>query len=405
VRIAVITQSRDRVGGVETYLEAVLPALARNHQVALGTASSNVTSRGAIKVPAGVTLFELDGHGAVGTDRLRAWNPEMVFAHGLEDAALETAVLQLAPAVIVEHTYHGTCISSSKTMSRPNTQACERVFGPACLALYFPRGCGGSSPLTMARLYRAQSVRLHALKNAAAVITLSSHMANEMLRNGVPRERVHVVPPFVTAEPGILAKPSPDRTCRLLYLGRLERLKGVHSLLRALSAVAAQLNRPVRLAVAGDGGEREALMRLAADVCREDPWVAIQFLGWTNGTARADLFAGVDALVVPSLWPEPFGLVGLEAAAAGVPAVAFPVGGIPEWLHDGETGCLALPGTDRAAALADAIVRCVGSEQRHARLAEGARRAAARATLDLHVAGLEQVFNRVVPALCAAGAP
>jgi len=255
----------------------------------------------------------------------------------------------------------------------------------------------------MARLYRTQSVRLRALKNAAAIVTLSNHMATEMLRNGVHRERVHVVPPFVTLESVMTRRTSTDRTCRLLYLGRLERLKGVDALLRALSLVATRLNRRTHLTVAGDGGEREALTRLAAEISSKDPRVSIQFSGWIDEAERTGLLADADALVVPSMWPEPFGLVGLEAAAAGVPAVAFRVGGIPEWLRDGETGCLASPAGDRVSALAEAIVRCVGSPHVLARLGEEARRAVAHSTLDLHVAGLERVFKQVVPALCATG--
>ena len=48
-------------------------------------------------------------------------------------------------------------------------------------------------------------------------------------------------------------------------------------------------------------------------------------------------------LVVPSVWPEPFGSVGMAAARCGVPAAAFAVGGIPQWLHDGVNGHLAPP--------------------------------------------------------------
>ena len=51
--------------------------------------------------------------------------------------------------------------------------------------------------------------------------------------------------------------------------------------------------------------------------------------------------ASADLLVVPSLWPEPFGLVGLEGARSRLPAAAFAVGGIPDWLRSGVNGYLA----------------------------------------------------------------
>ena len=56
---------------------------------------------------------------------------------------------------------------------------------------------------------------------------------------------------------------------------------------------------------------------------------------WLTAAATAEALDQTDLLLVPSLWPEPFGLVGVEAARRGVPAVAFAVGGIPEWLIDG----------------------------------------------------------------------
>jgi len=90
-------------------------------------------------------------------------------------------------------------------------------------------------------------------------------------------------------------------------------------------------------------------------------------------------------------------LVGLEAAAAGVPAVAFATGGIPEWLHDGENGCLAPPRGASPALLAQAILRCVGTPDELRRLSDGARRSSAAWTLSRHVAGLDALFERVAP--------
>lgn len=390
MRLAIVTQSGARIGGVEAYLEALLPALASHHQVAFCTASDNATARGAIAVPAGVQTLSV----ARSVDDLRAWAPDLVFSHGIDDAALEAVILGGTPSVAVEHTYHGTCISSSKTMTWPSVAGCDRPFGPACLGLYFPRRCGGANPLTMVRLYNTQSIRLRTLRNVAAVVTLSRHMADEMMRNGVRSNRVHVVPPFVHALPPSV--PATGAPSTLLYLGRLERLKGVDRLLSALPLVTKELGRPVRLIVAGDGAERFALEHKAAAIRDVDPRVSIEFAGWQDETGRAYLFTEADALVVPSLWPEPFGLVGLEAAAAGVPAVGFATGGIPEWLKDGQNGCLAESREAVSEALASAIVRCIGDKDDLLRLSAGAARLAAEWTLEKHVAGLESVFEQAL---------
>ena len=427
MRLAIITQSRARVGGVEAYLESVIPALARQHEVVFWSASGEVTGRGAVSLPPGVVALAADGASGDPVHRLRAWRPDLLFAHGLDDAALESEVLRLAPAVIVEHTYHGTCISSSKTMSWPGVQPCQRPLGAACLAVYLPRRCGGLNPVTMVKAYRTQWRRLAELRKAAAVVTFSAHMAAEALRNGVRQDRIHVVPPFVAAN-----QPSPDvggwelevgssplevgssplevgswklgvrsSPCRLLFLGRLEPLKGVSRLLAALRPFADRLAAPVRLVIAGEGSERPKLEAQAARIRAESASIEIIFAGWQDEPGRARLFADTDLLVVPSLWPEPFGLVGLEAAAAGVPAAAFATGGIPEWLRVGENGCLARAAGAKAEDLADAMARCVATPETRARLSEGARRLAREWTLDRHVTAIERVFASALHALPA----
>ena len=395
MRVAVVTQSRDRVGGVEAYLQALLPPLAARHAVAFFSASTATTERGAVVLPPSVPALLIEPSQPDPLNALRSWRPDVIFAHGLEDPAIEADLLDLAPSIIVEHTYSGTCISSSKTMSWPALVQCERRFGPACLALYLPRKCGGANPVTMARLYRTQSARLRTLQQASAVLTLSNHMAEEMRRNSVPSDRIHVLAPFVT--PGIAQSSDTrdDGICKLLYLGRLERLKGVKHLLNALPIVASGVKGPLQLIIAGDGAERPALEDQAADIVRVHPRIDVQFSGWQGDEGRARLFAGADALVVPSIWPEPFGLVGLEAAAAGVPAVAFATGGIPEWLHDGENGCLAPARGASSDLLANAIIRCVGTPGELRRLSDGARRSSAAWTLSRHVAGLQTLFELV----------
>jgi glycosyltransferase involved in cell wall biosynthesis len=85
------------------------------------------------------------------------------------------------------------------------------------------------------------------------------------------------------------------------------------------------------------------------------------------------LLASAGLLVVPSLWPEPFGLVGFEAAAQGVPVAAFRVGGIPEWLIDGVSGHLAELQPDPVVGMRDAIVLALTDPQHHASLRHGAR--------------------------------
>jgi glycosyltransferase involved in cell wall biosynthesis len=102
---------------------------------------------------------------------------------------------------------------------------------------------------------------------------------------------------------------------------------------------------------------------------------------------------------MPSLWPEPFGLIGPEAGLSGVPSAAFAVGGIPEWLRDGVNGHLAPADPPSAAGLAEAIVRCLREPEEYSRLCAGALTAARAFSVKEHIRRLTDIFNEVSDSL------
>ena len=114
-------------------------------------------------------------------------------------------------------------------------------------------------------------------------------------------------------------------------------LKGPEVLVRAVHHAAGFLQRPLRIVLAGEGPERDHLERLATELGAGGAFTA-EFPGWVGAPARTALLARASIMAIPSMWPEPFGLVGLEAANAGVPSVAFDVGGIREWLTPDVSG-------------------------------------------------------------------
>jgi glycosyltransferase involved in cell wall biosynthesis len=112
--------------------------------------------------------------------------------------------------------------------------------------------------------------------------------------------------------------------------------KGVDVLLRAAADLAG-----IELVILGDGPELPRLRELATHLGIAE---TTRFLGWVPPETVQRELSDSTLLAVPSLWPEPFGLVALEAAALGVPVVASSVGGLRDVVADGETGLLAPPG-------------------------------------------------------------
>ncbi len=113
----------------------------------------------------------------------------------------------------------------------------------------------------------------------------------------------------------------------VLYIGRLERYKGVHTLIEAMRAFP-----DVELKVAGTGSYEKELRDLVADDQN------VTFEGFVSGQALEDLRAGARVMVAPSIWHEVLGLVAIEAMSVGVPVIVSDHGGLREMVEDGVSG-------------------------------------------------------------------
>jgi glycosyltransferase involved in cell wall biosynthesis len=399
MRILVANWSCRRAGGTETYLGRIMSRLAgRGHEVGFCFEVDEPDGRPLIPLPDGVLRVPLRPDVRRALDTIRSWGPDVIYAHGFLEPRDEAAVLQLAPAVFAAHSYYGTCISGDKTHKFPVVRPCSRRFGAACLALYFPRRCGGLSPLTMVTAYDRQRRRLALLHRSGCVVTVSAHMSAEFLRHGVAAGRVFTLPHYGAADEDQEMEArawrlSPGAPFRMMFVGRMDRLKGGRVLLDALPPVRAGSGRALQLTFAGDGPVREPWERHARMVMSQAAGISVEFAGWLHQDALTLRLASTDVVVMPSLWPEPFGLVGPEANRHGVPVVAFATGGIPEWLHDGVNGCLASGDPPTAAGLAEALIRCIRSLESSDALIRGALAAARSRRDDQHLDALLEILG------------
>jgi glycosyltransferase involved in cell wall biosynthesis len=239
-------------------------------------------------------------------------------------------------------------------------------------------------------MWSARQQRLFA--RYAAIVVASHHMRRQYAAQGIAGERLHAIPLFAAPATAVVPGGAP---IDLLFLARMTRLKGGDLLLRAVHRASRSLGRAISVTLAGDGPERAALERLALSL-----GVRASLPGWVDPEERARLLARATLVAVPSIWPEPFGLVGLEAAAFGVPAVAFDVGGISSWLTDGSNGLL-VPARTGSKGLGEAIAAALGDSALRRRLSDGARAVASRLTAEAHVAALEAVFAAAAAARAA----
>src|SRR3954471_303895 len=186
-------------GGVQTYLAAVMPALAaRGHEVALLHLDPLRGGEGT-PAPAGAPHFCMAEMGIDGAlEAARAWAPDVAFSHNMRPLEVDRRLMAVAPAVKMMHGYFGTCIGGQKAHLFPRAEPCGRVFGPACLALYVPRRNGRMSLPYVARQWQWANEQKSLFARYAAIVTASGHMRREYVRNGMAAERAHAIPLFST---------------------------------------------------------------------------------------------------------------------------------------------------------------------------------------------------------------
>jgi glycosyltransferase involved in cell wall biosynthesis len=383
-------------GGVQSYLAAVMAGLAaRGHAVAF-LHLDPVRAPSDSPAPPGAPHFGMAERGmdeAIGA--ALAWRPDVCFSHNMRPLEVERRLMESAPVVKMMHGYFGTCIGGQKTHLFPRATPCTRAFGPACLALYVPRRNGKLSLPYVADQWRWANEQRALFDRYAAVVVASGHMRGEYVRNGTDPHRTHAIPLFPTIE--IPAEPAPPPAdFRLLFLGRMTRLKGGDVLVRAVARASEAVGRTIPLTLVGDGPQRAEWEALARSL-----GVDAEFPGWVDADERARHFRAASLLAVPSVWPEPFGLVGLEAGAFGVPAVAFDVGGIREWLREGENGWLAPGDPPTADGLSRLLVRALHERSAVDAMRPAARETAMRMSLAAHLDRLERLLSAAAPGIVA----
>ena len=223
-------------------------------------------------------------------------------------------------AVVTVQDHRVFCPATGKTL--PDGSPCTEAMADDLCSLCLPDGSYRKRTLELTRA-RRETLR------GARLVVLSRWMADELAAVGHPG--AEVIPPWV--ETGAEGAPAGSH---LMLGGRLVHHKGVLDALKAWREAGVSLE----LRVAGEGPLESQL---------ED----VQHLGWLPQSALRRELRSARALLFPSLWQEPFGILGVQALAEGTPVIVAESGGTGEW---SDVGCLCVPAGD-VDAMAEAIAR------------------------------------------------
>lgn len=300
------------------------------------------------------------------------------------------------PTIFTAHNHDAYCPSGTKYLSTSQSCCDRHISYLGCTWGHVVDGCGSRRPQRITANLRSAHSQLESLKRLQIpIIANSDYVRNQFIANGLPSKQVitlryGIVTPNITVAP---LTTEIHQNQRILFVGRIVPDKGLGWLFKALKATDSR----IQLDIAGDGWDRLHIENLAKKLGLSD---RITWHGWCSSDKLNSLYQQCFALVFPSVWPEPAGIVTLEAYARYRPVIAANAGGIPEHLQDGKTGLL-VP-ANHVQALADAITEMSKNYQRCKLLGEqGYAWLNEEFTIDLHVRRLQQIYGKVIDAFSA----
>jgi glycosyltransferase involved in cell wall biosynthesis len=325
-----------RVGGAETVLFSVLDALEEKGvtNVVVHQHASDVRTdwRHVYKIPglgdpnSSQASIVADTLGQI----IQEEKPDVIQIHDICNPDVVEISRRYAPIVQSVYNHSFYCPGGAKYLPVLG-RICERPVGTGCLVSAFITHCNSVRPRVLMSSYD-RSRRMMKNNRGLVFLALTNYQAECLLKNGCAPEAVKVLHPFTN----LPVLPTEREERRILFVGRIVKQKGLDRLIDAIQYI----DPSCRLVVNGDGPELKTAKEIAQRLGMAS---RIDFLGWTGREELARCYAESAVVVVPSIWPEPFGMVGIEAMSYGKPVVAFDVGGISDWLEDGVTGFLIEP--------------------------------------------------------------
>jgi glycosyltransferase involved in cell wall biosynthesis len=250
---------------------------------------------------------------------------------GLSPSVYQTAFELKVPVVHYLHNYRISCTNG---LFLNHGQPCERClhgnFWPA-----FQTACWHESHLIsgMMGLILRRIRSIGTFHKVAAWIALCHSQKAKHVQMGIPEKRIHVIPHFYKPKE---SPPPPCPNGDVLFLGRLSREKGVEALLHAWKLVQ---SKGRFLNICGEGPEIASLKNTVSLLNITN----VRFLGFVKPPDQAQLWSSTSFAVIPSIVPETFGLVVLEAWARERPVIATRLGSPQEIITPDRDGLLANP--------------------------------------------------------------
>jgi glycosyltransferase involved in cell wall biosynthesis len=334
MRLLFVHERFGALAGVESNLFATAAGLNRlGHTVAIihgpETGRGEEAWRGTFS-----ECFPLTGrnHPAAVQAALPAFKPDLVYVHKMADLQVIEALVEAGvPLVRMVHddelyrmrSYH---YHPFRRESWPRPASVYGVF--PCWALTARNQHSGWPLQWVNSSANKREIQLH--QQFDRLIVATNYMKEQLLRHGFDADKIEIHAPVPCLGDASLRSVFSERNV-IIYAGQILRGKGVDVLLEAL----AEVRVPFECFIFGDGDHRSFCEQLSRKLGLAE---RVHFKGYVPHEELKHYYGEASVAVLSSVWPEPFGAVGLEGMGYGLPVVAFDAGGIKEWLLDGYNG-------------------------------------------------------------------
>ncbi len=181
--------------------------------------------------------------------------------------------------------------------------------------------------------YISKTVYRFGFRNIDKVVALSRYMQTCLREDGI--ESIYMPNTTKLFDPAPLVVSAQ----RIVYVGRLEQTKGVQTIISAMPLILSRFPN-TKFCIVGRGEYQTELEAFAARLQVNEQ---VEFVGFQNRKQLYERYAHATVVVMPSIWPESFGKVGIEAMSVGRPVIATNIGGTGDWLEDGVNGFFINP--------------------------------------------------------------
>lgn len=314
---------------------------------------------------------------------------DLIHIHNFFSPEILEFLFSLRPMICSPHTPWVVCPGRDKFW-RKSENICNKSYGLHCFQHIYTEQCSNRHPM---RVWKAWSNVEYVVKKAVpkykAVMVMSDYVKNECIKGGISEEKL-VLNPYFTMMP-TSNDHATDGLKHILFVGRLISSKGVHFLLSALVPLLKK-DKNVVLDIVGDGDMKD---KIQAQIAANGLENQVILHGWKGRGEVEQMMRQAYMVAFPSIYPESFGIVGIEAMMCAKPVVAFEVGGVATWLKQGETGFLVENKNEKA--LGEAVEKLLNDEKLAKKMGENGQKVALSQYIPtVHIQKLIQIYQAAI---------